>query len=368
MDGAVRNTGIATLLARLYPVKRTSLTWRWRSRSATAVAGALLLFGASALSASAQQTDVPTQQAPAPEAAAPAGDRVARLEQQVANLQAMVAALESLVKAQPSAVLPQESVASGGQGFDAAAGVTARVDALETQIGALSSQLESLTQQLGAIEARLGGSATPQPLAPPAQQQQYDQQQYDQQPEPLPELPGRQGSAPTDPAGTLIADAGGLAGFGSTQQATPPMSPPAAPGEPQRLAAVPDGVDAASLYSQGYGQLLQRDYAGAEASFRTLVERFPADSLAGKAEYWLGESYYARGVFKDAADAFLESYRTYGSGEKAPDSLLKLGMSLAELGEEDAACSTFAEFGAKYPSAEPALLDQAKAERRKVGC
>jgi tol-pal system protein YbgF len=347
-----------------------SLAWRWRSRSATAVAGALLLCGASALSASAQQTDVPMQQAPAPEAAAPAGDRVARLEQQVANLQAMVAALESLVKAQPSAVLPQESAASsGGQGFDAAAGVTARVDALETQIGALSSQLELLTQQLGAIEARLGGSATPQPLAPPAQQPQYDQQQqYNQQPEPLPELPGRQGSAPADPAGTLTADAGGLAGFGSSQQATPPMSPPAAPREPQRLAAVPDGGDAASLYSQGYGQLLQRDYAGAEASFRTLVERFPADSLAGKADYWLGESYYARGAFKDAADAFLASYRTYGSGEKAPDSLLKLGMALAQLGEKDAACSTFAEFGAKYPSAEPALLDQAKAERRKVGC
>ena len=130
------------------------------------------------------------------------------------------------------------------------------------------------------------------------------------------------------------------------------MSPPAAPGEPQRLAAVPSGVDAASLYSQGYGQLLQRDYAGAEASFRALVQRFPADPLAGKAQYWLGESYYARGAFKDAADAFLASYRTYGSGEKAPDSLLKLAMALAALGEKDAACSTFAEFGAKYPSAD----------------
>jgi len=357
-----RNTGTATLLARLYPVKRTTLTWRWRSRSATAVAGALLLFGASALSASAQQTDVPMQQAPAPEAAAPAGDRVARLEQQVANLQAMVAALESLVKAQPSAVLPQESVASGGQGFDAAAGVTARVDALETQVGALSSQLELLTQQLGAIEARMGGGSAPERLAPPPQQ--------DGQPlEPLPELPGRQGSAdPADPDGTLVADAGGLTAFQSSQQTAAPMSPSAAPGEPQRLAAVPGGVDAASLYSQGYGQLLQRDYAGAEASFRGLVERFPADPLAGKAEYWLGESYYARGAFKDAADAFLASYRTYGSSEKAPDSLLKLAMSLAALGEKDAACSTFAEFGAKYPSAEPALLDQAKAERRKVGC
>jgi tol-pal system protein YbgF len=341
-------------------VNASTLTWRGRSRLATAVAGALLLLCASALSASAQQSDVP-QQAPAAEAGAPAGDRVARLEQQIANLQAMVAALESLVKAQPSAVLPQESAASGGQGFDAAAGVTARVDALETQVGALSSQLELLTQQLGAIEARMGGGAAPQRLAPAPQQD-------DQPLEPLPDVPGRQGSAPADPAGTLMADAGGLNGFQSSQQTAAPMSPPAAPGEPQRLAAVPSGVDAASLYSQGYGQLLQRDYAGAEASFGAVVQRFPTDPLAGKAQYWLGESYYARGAFKDAADAFLASYRTYGSGDKAPDSLLKLGMALAALGEKDAACSTFAEFGAKYSSADPALRDQAKAERRKVGC
>jgi tol-pal system protein YbgF len=303
------------------------------------------------------------QQAPAADAAAPAGDRTARLEQQVANLQAMVAALESLVKAQPSAVLPQESAAPGGQGFDAAAGVTGRVDALETQVGALSSQLELLTQQLGAIEARMGGGgAAPQRLAPAPQQD-------DQPLEPLPEPPGRQGSAdPADPAGTLVADAGGLNGFQSSQQMTAPMSPPATPGEPQRLAAVPSGADAASLYSQGYGQLLQRDYAGAEASFGAVVQRFPADPLAGKAQYWLGESYYARGAYKDAADAFLASYRTYGSGDKAPDSLLKLGMALAALGEKDAACSTFEEFGAKYSSADAALRDQANAERRKVGC
>jgi len=328
-------------------VNSSALKQRKRSRYATALAAALLLLGANVAPASAQQPqEAPLDQGPP----AAAGDRVARLEQQVANLQAMVAALESLVRTQPSAVLPQESTAPGGQGFDAAAGVTARVDALETQIGALSSQLELLTQQLGAMEARMGGGAAPQPLAPPPPQQQ------DGQPvEPLPELPGRQGSAPADPAGTLLADAGGVAAFGlpaSSQDEAPP----------------PSGLDASSLYTQGYGDLLRRNYVAAEASFRELVQRFPADSLAGKAQYWLGESYYARGAFKNAADAFLASYRTYGSGEKAPDSLLKLARALGELGQKDAACATLAEFSAKYPAAEPVLLDQARTERRKVGC
>ena len=48
-----------------------------------------------------------------------------------------------------------------------------------------------------------------------------------------------------------------------------------------------------------------------------------------------------RGQYKNAADAFLKGYKKYKSGDKAPDTLLKLGMSLAELGQKDAACSTF---------------------------
>jgi hypothetical protein len=222
VNGYSAVTSVATFLTRLYPVNPSALTRRRRSRFATALAGIVLLLGASAAPASAQETQAPMEQVPP---AGAEGDRVARLEQQVANLLAMVAALESLVKAQPSATLPQESAAPGGQGFDAGAGVTARVDALETQIGALSSQLELLTQQLGAIEARTGGGTAPQPLAPPPPLQ-------DGQPlEPLPELPDRQGSAPADPAGTLLADTGGVAAFGL------PGSPRSAgPGEQQRIA------------------------------------------------------------------------------------------------------------------------------------
>ncbi|MGB3022774.1 MAG: tol-pal system protein YbgF [Methyloceanibacter sp.] len=327
---------------------------------ASALAGALLLAASvSPLSAQQDPQAVP-QQAPAP-----AGDRVGRLEQNMADLQAMVAALESLVRTQPSAVLPQESMAPSAQSFDNATGVMARVDALETRIGALTSQLELLTQQLRQIEARQSGGDAPQPLAPPPQ--------GGDPLEPLPELPGRQGLAPEDPAGTLLADAGGMAGFGT---GTPPQSdeagagpmPLAAPDRPQRLAALPPGLDAPALYSQGYGDLLRRDYAAAEAAFQDLVQRFPADPLAGKAQYWLGESYYVRGQFKNAADAFLKGYTRYGSGDKAPDSLLKLGMALAALGQKDAACDTFDEFGAKFPAVDPVLREEARSERRKVRC
>jgi hypothetical protein len=125
---------------------------------------------------------------------------VGRLEQQIADLQAMVAALESLVKTRPDVTLPQEGASGdGGQGVGNAAGITARIDAIETQMGALSSQLELMTQQLGALEARLGSAGAPQQLAPPQAEQQTLAPPQDEQPlapppsndEPLPELPGQ---------------------------------------------------------------------------------------------------------------------------------------------------------------------------------
>ena len=115
-------------------------------------------------------------------------------------------------------------------------------------------------------------------------------------------------------------------------------------------AGIPNS-DAQSLYEQGYGSILQRDYGAAETAFRQLIAAYPNDPLAGSAQYWIGESYYVRGQYKSAADAFLKGYKKYKSGDKAPDTLLKLGMSLAELGQKDAACSTFGELTAKYPQA-----------------
>ena len=138
--------------------------------------------------------------------------------------------------------------------------------------------------------------------------------------------------------------------------------------DPQNLtAALPSG-DAQTLYQQGYGALLQKDYAGAEIAFSQLVNAYPNDALASNAQYWLGESYFVRGQYKNAADAFLKGYKKYKSGDKAPDTLLKLGMALAELGQKDAACSTLDELKTKYPQAPEHIGEEAKAWRTKAGC
>ena len=185
----------------------SALIERSRSRLANVLARAVLLLALAATPGLAQQGGPPAkpQQAPQEGVAAPAAppaaqpsDRIGRLEQQIADLQAMVAALESLVKTKPDAVLPQES--AGDAVIGNATGISARIDALETQVGALSSQLELMTQQLGALEAKFNGGAEPQPLQPP---------QGEEPLQPLrEERPGRQGWL-ADPSAAIYADAGG---------------------------------------------------------------------------------------------------------------------------------------------------------------
>jgi tol-pal system protein YbgF len=126
--------------------------------------------------------------------------------------------------------------------------------------------------------------------------------------------------------------------------------------------------DPKQAYETAYGYLLQRDYGSAETGFTDFLKKFPSDSLAGNAQYWLGETYFVRGQYKAAASAFLKGYQNFGQSGKAPDSLLKLAMSLDRLGQKDAACSSFAELSTKFPSAPQSVKNRAQSERQRVGC
>ena len=94
----------------------------------------------------------------------------------------------------------------------------------------------------------------------------------------------------------------------------------------------------------------------------------PEDPLAGNAQYWLGEALYVRGQYRAAAGAFLKGYQTYAGARKAPESLLKLAMSLQRLGQKDAACSSFGELSTRFPNAPENVKTRAKSERQRIGC
>ena len=121
------------------------------------------------------------------------------------------------------------------------------------------------------------------------------------------------------------------------------------------------------LYEKSYESLLRRRYGEAEAGFRTFIERYNDHELAGNAEFWLGETYYVQSDYKRAAQAFLSGYQSHPANRKAPDSLLKLGMSLKQLGQKDQACAAFATVAQKFPKAAE-TLKRAQNESTKAGC
>jgi tol-pal system protein YbgF len=168
---------------------------------------------------------------------------------------------------------------------------------------------------------------------------------------------------PAVSSGPPIPDAGGVAGsYGATGAGAPPPVTTAA------LAPPGDGSNPKQLYETAYGYLLQRDYGAAEAAFDDFLRRHPSDSLSGNAQYWLGESHFVRGQYKAAAASFLKGYQSYADGAKAPDSLLKLAMSLDRLGQKDAACSSYGELATKFPNAPASVKSRAQSERQRVGC
>lgn len=127
-------------------------------------------------------------------------------------------------------------------------------------------------------------------------------------------------------------------------------------------------ADPKALYERALKDLQAGNYAGAELDFAQLLAAHPGHNLAGNAQYWLGETHYVRRQFKQAAQAFLSGYTTYAKSKKAPDSLLKLGMTLTAMGEKKTGCDAFAELGAKFPDAPPAVTKRADIERKRAGC
>jgi len=123
-----------------------------------------------------------------------------------------------------------------------------------------------------------------------------------------------------------------------------------------------------ALYSEALQLLRSENYDAAEKSFRAFLDKFSDNSLAANARYWLGETYYVRGDFGNAARVFLEGYEKGADSPKGSSSLLKLGMSLANLGQKDEACAVFREFSSQYTDAAPVIGKRVAAERKKAGC
>jgi len=358
---------------------------------AVALAGGASLILGSPTGAAAQQ-----QAQSAGQSNAALVKRVEQLEEQLVDMRVALGTLESMSKSGGGGATAP-AFGGGLSGNDAA-----RIDGLETQVRALTAQLEQLSRQLqgagggqGALGLARGGYAGPNgggyaapaagrglaaPAAVTASASNSGGDSFGST-----EIPGFGSTTVTsdaggeDPIGGLLEDTGqigsgqgapaqgggygqgaasqagggfGQGGYGATQVAAAPMG----------------GGDPKQLYETAYGYLLQQDYGAAETAFNDFLKKYPSDQLSGNAQYWLGETYFVRAQYKPAAAAFLKGYETYRQSPKAPDSLLKLAMSLDRLGQRQAACSSLSELNAQFPNAPQHVRDKAASERSRVGC
>jgi len=110
------------------------------------------------------------------------------------------------------------------------------------------------------------------------------------------------------------------------------------------------------------------DYTTAERAFREFVNTNPEHNLAGNAQYWYAETFRIRQLYTDAASAYLEGYQKYPKGEKAPINLLKLGVSMVQIGEKDQGCKMINGVEKQYPQANQSVIQKAKYESQKFEC
>ena len=110
------------------------------------------------------------------------------------------------------------------------------------------------------------------------------------------------------------------------------------------------------------------DYSTAERAFREFVVTNPEHKLAGNAQYWYAETFRIRQLYTDAATAYLEGYQKYPKGDKAPINLLKLGVSMVQIGEKKQGCKMIDGVEKQYPKANQSVLQKAKYESKKFEC
>ena len=117
-------------------------------------------------------------------------------------------------------------------------------------------------------------------------------------------------------------------------------------------------VDSAgqALYDRGYTLYHQGRYLDAEATFQRFLQAHPLTELSDNAQFWIGESRYARGDIRGALAAFRETLQGYPNGNKVPDALIKEGDCLTSLGDRDGARERYEEVNRRFPSSAAAVM------------
>jgi len=240
-----------------------------------------------------------------------------------------------------------------------AARLSLRITQLEQEIQRLTGTNEELNHRLGQLQTRLDKMSTDMEFRLKTLEEGGTQA-----------VPGAAGAASETIAPPLAG----------ARQSSPPPVPVANAGKgakvlgtlPQSAATPPQQALAESpeqQYDRAHSLIIkQRDYAAAEKALSGFIAAHPTHKLASNAYYWLGRTFFVRSDFENSVATFAEGFQKHPKSEKAPATLLNLGMSLARLGKQREACTTYAHLQRNFPKAEGAVMRRLEAERKTSKC
>ncbi len=122
------------------------------------------------------------------------------------------------------------------------------------------------------------------------------------------------------------------------------------------------------MYEEAFATLRNGNYDLAEQQFQAFLDKNPNHSLKNNAQYWLSETYYVRNQYDRSAKGFATAYQADPNGAKAPDNLLKLGLSLAGLGKNEDACIAFSQLLTDFENGPRSIVGRAERETARLGC
>ena len=138
--------------------------------------------------------------------------------------------------------------------------------------------------------------------------------------------------------------------------------------EPEKKESLLPDKDPKDQYEFAVSFMKIGDYETAEFALKEFIEKNKDHDLAGNAQYWYGETFRIRQLYSDAATAYLDGYQNYPKSKKAPDNLLKLGITMVQLGEKDQGCKMILGLKKEYPKASKSVLQKAQYEQKKFKC
>lgn len=315
------------------------------------------------------------------------------------------------------------------QGVDAA-GMTLRIDRLENQVRSLTGQLEQMQFANKRLEDQLKkfqqdvefrfqensgkGAPAPRPQAAPPTGRRTERQDggvapvvgettplspvaptrlgrrggdaFD--PDANPEAPGAPRQLGSVPPSTPLAPTGRAPSQArlsdpidddgdlnapvdlTRRQQIPIQQPPLPQLEPggATVAAIPPPPSPREEFDRATVALRGGQFEAAETGFRSFLQKYPKNTLAADAIFSLGESYFRRQRPREAAEQYLKVSTDYAKSRRAPDALIKLGLSLEKLGAKEQACAAFGEVGRKYPEVNASVRASAERESKRAQC